>query len=51
VGRFRRPMLKALPQGTVIRLRNSDECRGALAVGLLSELGYGSLYRVALRQY
>ena len=48
VGRFRRPMLKALPQGTVIRLRNSDECRGALAVGLLSELGYGSLYRVAL---
>jgi len=49
--RFRRPMLKALPQGTVIRLRNSDECRGALAVGLLSELGYGSLYRVALEPY
>jgi len=51
VGGFRRPMLKALPQGTVIRLRNSDECRGTLAVGLLSELGYGSLYRVALGPY
>ncbi len=46
VCRFRRPILQALPQGTVVRLK--DECRDALAIGLLSELGYGSIYRVSL---
>jgi len=43
---FRRPMLKALPQGTVVKLRSN--CSGDIAVGLLSELGYGSIYRVSL---
>lgn len=43
---FRRPILKALPQGTVIRLRSG--CSRYIAVGLLSELGYGSIYRVSL---
>lgn len=42
VCRLRRPLLKALPSGTVLRLKSW--CR-ARAVGLLSQLGYGSIYR------
>jgi CRISPR-associated protein Cmr3 len=42
--RRRRPMLKALPQGTVLRLRGS--CGDAAAIGILSEIGFGSLYKV-----
>jgi CRISPR-associated protein Cmr3 len=41
--KFRRPMLKALPQGTVVKLRK--DCGDAVAIGLLSALGYGSIYR------
>jgi CRISPR-associated protein Cmr3 len=49
VCKFRRPILKALPQGTVVKLKDNDECRGVIAVGLLSTLGYGSIYRVNYR--
>ena len=38
----RRPLLQALPPGTVLKLRN----RSLRAVGLFSCLGYGSLLRV-----
>jgi hypothetical protein len=38
------PMLKALPQGTVLRLKSS--CGDAAAIGILSEIGFGSLYKV-----
>jgi CRISPR-associated protein Cmr3 len=44
VCRRRRPMLKALPQGTVLRLKSS--CGDAAAIGILSEIGFGSLYKV-----
>jgi CRISPR-associated protein Cmr3 len=37
-------MLKALPQGTVLRLKNT--CRDVAAIGILSEIGFGSLYKV-----
>jgi CRISPR-associated protein Cmr3 len=43
--KIRRPMLKALPAGTVVKLKNNCD---AAAIGILSELGYGSLYRVNL---
>jgi CRISPR-associated protein Cmr3 len=49
VNGFRRPMLKALPQGTVVKLKDDDKCWGAIAIGLLSTLGYGSIYRVDYR--
>jgi CRISPR-associated protein Cmr3 len=39
----RRPLLQALPPGTVLKLRD----RSLRAVGLLSCLGYGSLLRVS----
>jgi len=42
--KFRRPMLKAMPQGTVVKLR--EDCGDVVAIGLLSTLGYGSIYRV-----
>lgn len=42
VCKFRRPLLKALPRGTVLKLKNWCKAR---AVGLLSQLGYGSIYR------
>jgi len=45
--KFRRPMLKALPQGTVVKLR--EDCGDVVAIGLLSALGYGSIYRVDYR--
>ncbi|MGC8597181.1 MAG: hypothetical protein ACP5NY_04595 [Thermocladium sp.] len=45
---FRRPILQALPQGTVLKLRKESKCVNATAIGLLSELGYGSIYRVQL---
>jgi CRISPR-associated protein Cmr3 len=45
--KFRRPMLKALPQGTVVKLR--EDCGDVIAIGLLSTLGYGSIYRVDYR--
>jgi len=38
----RRPLLQALPPGTILELKSS----GAKAVGLLSCLGYGSLLKV-----
>jgi CRISPR-associated protein Cmr3 len=44
VCRRRRPTLKALPQGTVLRLKNT--CGDAAAIGILSEIGFGSLYKV-----
>ena len=44
VCRRRRPMLKALPQGTVLRLKST--CRDVAAIGILSEIGFGSLYKV-----
>ncbi len=45
---FRRPMIKALPpQGTVIKLK--EDCANARAIGLLSQLGYGSIYRISLQ--
>jgi CRISPR-associated protein Cmr3 len=47
VCKFRRPMLKALPQGTVVKLR--EDCGDVVAIGLLSALGYGSIYRVDYR--
>jgi len=40
-------MLKALPQGTVVKLR--EDCGDVVAIGLLSVLGYGSIYRVDYR--
>jgi CRISPR-associated protein Cmr3 len=42
--KFRRPMLKAMPQGTVVKLR--EDCGDVVAIGLLSTLGYGSIYKV-----
>lgn len=42
VCKFRRPLLKALPRGTVLKLKSGCD---AIAVGLLSQLGYGSIYR------
>lgn len=42
VCKFMRPLLKALPRGTVLKLKSW--CR-ARAVGLLSHLGNGSIYR------
>jgi len=47
VCKFRRPILKALPQGTVVKLR--EDCGDVVAIGLLSALGYGSIYRVDYR--
>ena len=47
VCKFRRPILKALPQGTVVKLR--EDCGDVVAIGLLSTLGYGSIYRVDYR--
>ena len=44
VCRRRRPMLKALPQGTVLRLKST--CRDVAAIGIFSEIGFGSLYKV-----
>jgi CRISPR-associated protein Cmr3 len=44
VCRRRRPTLKALPQGTVLRLKST--CRDVAAIGILSEIGFGSLYKV-----
>ncbi|GGP20800.1 hypothetical protein GCM10007981_10340 [Thermocladium modestius] len=40
----RRPILQALPAGTIIKLRK--ECGNAKSVGLLSMLGYGSLLKL-----
>ena len=45
--KFRRPILKALPQGTVVKLR--EDCGDVVAIGLFSALGYGSIYRVDYR--
>ncbi|BFI76545.1 hypothetical protein [Sulfurisphaera ohwakuensis] len=42
-GKVRRPMLQALPPGTVIKVK--EECRDAKALGILSELGFGAIYR------
>jgi CRISPR-associated protein Cmr3 len=44
VCRRRRPMLKALLQGTVLRLKNT--CRDVAVIGILFEIGFGSLYKV-----
>ncbi|WP_048054343.1 type III-B CRISPR module-associated protein Cmr3 [Saccharolobus solfataricus] len=43
-GNERRPMLQALPPGTVIKVK--ETCNNAKALGLLSELGFGAIYRV-----
>lgn len=43
-GSKRRPMLQALPPGTVIKVK----CKDAKALGILSELGFGSIYRVSI---
>ncbi|QXJ31924.1 hypothetical protein [Saccharolobus shibatae] len=45
-GKVRRPMLQALPPGTVIKVKN--ECKEANALGILSELGFGAIYKVKL---
>jgi len=45
--RLRRPVLKALPHGTALRLKSS--CKDAAAIGIFSEIGFGSLYRVCLK--
>jgi hypothetical protein len=37
-------LLKALPQGTALRLKST--CRDVAAIGILSEIGFGSLYKV-----
>ena len=42
VCKFRRPLLKALPRGTVLKLKSGCD---AITMGLLSQLGYGSIYR------
>ncbi|BCU68785.1 hypothetical protein [Stygiolobus caldivivus] len=42
-GKVRRPMLQALPPGTVIKVK--EKCRDAKALGILSELGFGAIYR------
>jgi len=42
----RRPMLNALPPGTVVKLRNNGDCGKTQAVGLFCWLGYGSLLRI-----
>ncbi|QXJ31899.1 hypothetical protein [Saccharolobus shibatae] len=45
-GKVRRPMLQALPPGTVIKVKN--ECKEANTLGILSELGFGAIYKVKL---
>ncbi len=44
VCRRRRPQLKALPRGTDLRLKST--CRDVAAIGIFSEIGFGSLYKV-----
>ncbi|BDC18766.1 hypothetical protein [Acidianus sp. HS-5] len=46
-GNERRPMLRALPPGTVIKVK--EECEDAKALGILSELGFGAIYRIRLQ--
>lgn len=41
-GKVRRPILQALPAGTVIKVK--EECKGAKALGILSDLGFGAIY-------
>ncbi|WP_016731749.1 hypothetical protein [Saccharolobus islandicus] len=43
-GNERRPMLQALPPGTIIKVK--EECKEAKALGLLSQLGFGAIYKV-----
>ncbi len=44
VCRLRRPLYDAIPHGTLLKLRS--ECEEARAVGLYSQLGYGSLLKL-----
>jgi len=43
-GNERRPMLQALPPGTLIKVK--EECKEAKALGILSQLGFGAIYRI-----